>query len=125
MNSKVEASDWVAESAFPQEAESKYNIQPKGHWVDKDFFQEAQLFINQDRATLTFYVNNKVASIHFDKNKGEIYYKGQSLRHTRINPKQEVYLKKFGKYLKKQKVSEDFLRQYEWTLSHYLSYYHS
>ncbi len=125
MTTKVEVLSAGKEPNFPQENKNKYDIKPKGHWVDQDFFQEAQLFINQDRATMTFCVNNKVSSIHFDKNKGEIYYKGQSLRHMRINPKQEVYLKKFGDYLKKQNVSKEFLQQYQWALSHYLSYYHS
>ncbi|KAB2842492.1 hypothetical protein F9K50_01910 [bacterium] len=67
--------------------------------VTLDYFREARLFLAKDRATLTFYVDQEVASIHYDLIRDEIFYRGHNVKNMTMTQEQWVSLRKFSEYL--------------------------
>lgn len=63
-------------------------------------FKQARLFSTEDRATLTFFHGQAVASIHFDRNRGEIFYRGHNVKNMTLTEEQWGLLQQFGDYLK-------------------------
>ncbi len=80
-------------------------------------FQEAKLFRTQDRATLTFYAGNEVASVHYDRNRNEIFFKGHNVKNMTLTPEQWFYLEKFSDFLAQEEGTEDMRKAYEACLS--------
>jgi hypothetical protein len=62
-------------------------------------FQEAKLFLGKDRATLTFFLEQEVASIHYDMIRDEIFYRGHNVKNMTMDPKLWLSLERFGDYL--------------------------
>jgi len=83
-------------------------------------FQEARLFSTGDRATLTFYLGQEVASIHFDKNRGEIFFRGHNVKNMTLNQEQWELLQQFGEYLKTHGAALELSQAYEASLAQFL-----
>ena len=71
-----------------------------------DYFREARFFLTGNRATLTFYDNSEVASIHYDTDRDEIFYKGHNVKNMTLNETQWMALQKFSEYLGKSSGAE-------------------
>lgn len=67
--------------------------------ADLDYFREARLFLSESRATLTFYSNLEVASIHYDMERDEVFYKGHNVKNMTLSESQIEALQKFSDYL--------------------------
>ncbi|MDO8494883.1 MAG: hypothetical protein Q7S68_06050 [Deltaproteobacteria bacterium] len=70
----------------------------------------------KDRVTYTFIIDREVASIHFDKAKNEIYFKGHNIRNTNLNPIEIKALRDFSDVLRKDVRGAEFLKAYQATL---------
>jgi len=66
-----------------------------------DFFKEAKLFSTGDRATLTFFSSEGVASIHYDLKRNEIFYRGHNVKNMTLSPGHWESLQRFSEYLAK------------------------
>lgn len=80
-------------------------------------FHEAKLFHSKDRATLTFYAGLEVASIHFDRGRGEIFYKGHNVKNMTLTQDQWLQLQNFSNYLKSHGAEGILRQEYEMCLS--------
>jgi len=69
--------------------------------LDLDIFREARFFLSGNRATLTFYDNDEVASIHYDTDRDEIFYKGHNVKNLTLSETQWLALQKFSEFLGK------------------------
>jgi len=88
-----------------------------------DYFREARLFLGKDRATLTFYVDQEVASIHYDTNRDEIFYRGHNVKNMTMTQDQWVSLQKFAEYLADDPKAEALLHSYRRCLEHLMSHH--
>lgn len=85
------------------------------------YFKEARLFLGKDRATLTFYVDQEVASIHYDLLRDEIFYKGHNVKNMTMTQGQWVSLKKFSEYLAEDPRAERLNEAYRACLEHLMT----
>ncbi len=81
--------------------------------IDLDYFREARLFLAPNRATITFYADNEVASIHFDLIRDEIFYKGHNVKNMTLTDNQWMALQKFSDYLVEVPKSEKLRQAYQ------------
>ncbi len=77
-----------------------------------NYFREARLFLGKGRATLTFYRENEVASIHFDKERREIFYKGHNVNNMTLSEDKWESLQKFADFLPKEAKVEELKKAY-------------
>jgi hypothetical protein len=59
------------------------------------------LFIEKNRFTATFIAAGEVASIHYDVNRQEIFYKGHNIRNMNLSEAQTQWLLQMTEQLKK------------------------
>jgi len=78
-----------------------------------DYFKEAKLFCTKDRATLTFFSSEGVASIHFDTKRNEIFYKGHNVKNMTLSQEQWDSLQKFSELLTKKDENPHLLKAYQ------------
>lgn len=79
-------------------------------WED---FREARLFATPERATLTFYQGSQVASIHFDKKRQEIFFRGHNVKNMTLTEEQWMALRQFTQYLREHQVDREMIQSYE------------
>ncbi len=89
--------------------------------VDSQYFTEANLFLMKDRATLTFYVDQEVHSIHYDKNRDEIFYKGHNIKNILLTDEQWLYLQQFSTVLLQHPLAAGIQKNYQKRLESLLS----
>lgn len=89
--------------------------------MNLDYFREARLFLSKDRATLTFYVHQEVASIHYDLHRDEIFYRGHNVKNMTMSQEQWDYLQKFSDYLAQDPKAEHLQRAYRSCLEHLMT----
>lgn len=53
---------------------------------------DSVIAIYRERLTYTFILNQEVASIHFDRSRGEIFFRGHNIRHMELEPAQRKAL---------------------------------
>jgi hypothetical protein len=82
-----------------------------------DYFREAQLFLGGSRATLTFYSDLEVASIHYDMERDEIFYKGHNVKNMTLSENQIEALQKFFDYLSQTPQAKRLRRAYRTCLN--------
>ncbi len=92
----------------------------KGEW-NLEFFREARFFLSGNRATLTFFTDQEVASIHYDLDRDEIFYRGHNVKNMTLNEKQWEALQKFSDYLGSSQGSERLNKSYHDCLERLLS----
>lgn len=85
------------------------------------YYKEAKLFLRPDRATLTFFAKDGVASIHFDRDRSEVFYKGHNVKNMTLTAQEWDYLQHFGEYLKEKGANPRLREAYEFCLQQALS----
>lgn len=106
---------WDVGEALPK---ASYSSLPKGQakaslpWQMRGF-TDANLFVHAERATLTFYYQGTVASIHFDRARGEIFFKGHQVKNFKLNQEEWHWLQEFGRCLQDQGASPALVSAYE------------
>lgn len=89
-----------------------------GNPSDPVAFREAKLFLGKDRATLTFFLEEEVASIHYDMLRDEIFYRGHNVKNMTMDARHWLALEKFGEYLAEEPRSGPLLMAYRRCLEH-------
>lgn len=77
---------------------------------------ESQLISFGDRMTYVFAFGKEVASIHFDKGRGEIFYKGHNIRNMDIEEWQMQLLERLRSLLASEERGRAFVESYGRTL---------
>jgi len=101
------------ESIASKHAAKKVHPGKKGSQVDLEYFREARLFLAPNRATVTFYLENEVASIHYDLLRDEIFYKGHNVKNMTMTERHWVALQNFSHYLAQTPKAEKILKAYD------------
>jgi len=77
---------------------------------------DSLLAVYKQRFTYTFIMGREVASIHFDRAKKEIFFKGHNIRNLKLDEDQIKALKEFKKVLRVDSRGGPFLADYDATL---------
>ena len=86
-----------------------------GHAVD------SMLAVYRDRLTYTFILDKEVASIHFDKNRREIYFKGHNVQNMELAPQQIKALRNLQGIISEDEQGKLLFNDYVATLGHCLA----
>ncbi len=95
----------------------------EGEPLKLEYFSEARLFLGKDRATLTFYFQNEVASIHYDTMRDEIFYRGHNVKNMTMSQEQWVSLQKFADYLAADPRAAHLLKAYRSCLERLMTHH--
>jgi hypothetical protein len=76
-------------------------------------FRQGQLFTSPERLTLTFFMGDQVASIHFDLFRREIFFKGHNVKNMTLTPDQWLALGNFSKLIKSEGCPPKMVVAYE------------
>lgn len=79
------------------------------------------LAIYGERATSTFIMEGEVASIHFDRGRGEIFFRGHNIRHLDLTPAQLAALGSFEEVLRGDPKGKRLAGDYGATLARCLA----
>ena len=82
---------------------------------------DSMLAVYKNRLTYTFIMGREVASIHFDKTKKEIFFKGHNIRNLSLDESQRMVLSDFKAVLAADERAKLFLKDYEATLGSLLA----
>ncbi|PIR20105.1 MAG: hypothetical protein COV45_09035 [Deltaproteobacteria bacterium CG11_big_fil_rev_8_21_14_0_20_47_16] len=77
---------------------------------------DAMLAVYNGRLTYTFIAGHEVASIHFDQNRGEIFYKGHNVRNMTLGEEVRGYLWELAEVLTTDPKGNDYAGDYSATL---------
>lgn len=83
------------------------------HQIDPRQLRESRLVAFGDRITYTFAIGREVASIHFDRLRGEIFYKGHNIRNMKLSDWQVKMLSQFQEVLRQHETGQRFADFYE------------
>ncbi|MBI1909144.1 MAG: hypothetical protein HYS22_03125 [Deltaproteobacteria bacterium] len=86
-----------------------------------DQLQKGQLVSFGNRVTYTFIASDEVASLHFDKTRGEIFYKGHNIQNMELDKDQIAFLKNFEKILSTSGQGRIFQKEYSDSLQKVLA----
>ncbi len=78
---------------------------------------DSMLAAYKDRMTYTFIMEGEVASIHFDRVRGEIFFRGHSIKNMELSEAQVLALHSLVEILKGDEEGKSFYADYEATLS--------
>jgi hypothetical protein len=82
---------------------------------------DSVIAIYRDRLTYTFIMNDDVASIHFDRSRGEIFFRGHNIAHMDLSADQRRSLISLLGILEADEEGRDFLSAYSATLDSVLA----
>jgi len=82
---------------------------------------DSMLATYRDKLTYTFIIDREVASIHFNRLRGEIFFKGHNIRNINLNPNQIKALKDLKNVLLTDDKGRRFFSDYDATLSRCLA----
>lgn len=82
---------------------------------------DAMLAVLGDRVTYTFIMEDEVASIHFDRMRGEIFFKGHNIRHLTLSDRQREALLKMKEVLSGDEKAKVLFSDYSATLDRCLT----
>lgn len=82
---------------------------------------DSMLACYKDRFTYTFILGSEVASIHFDRTKGEVYFRGRNVLNFNLLPEEKKALYAIFPALKRDKRGKSLLPAYEATLDKLLA----
>lgn len=82
---------------------------------------DAMLAVRPDRATYTFILEDQVASIHFDRRRGEIFFCGHNIRHLELTDAQKTALGHMKEILKGDGRGMELYSDYAATLARCLA----
>lgn len=83
--------------------------------------RDSLLAVYKDRLTYTFIFGREVASIHFDRAKREIFFKGHNIRNLELSEPKIKVLEDFKRVLEADVRSKRFLEVYSATLGSVLA----
>lgn len=78
--------------------------------------KESRLVTFGDRVTYTFTHGKEVGSIHYDRSRHEIFYKGHNIRHMEMEEWQWQMMEKFRQVLRGDAKCNSFVESYGQTL---------
>jgi hypothetical protein len=79
------------------------------------------LAVFKDRFTYTFILNDEVSSIHFDRNRGEIFFKGHNINYMELSVPQRTALVSMEEILEADDQGKKLSASYAATLSRLLA----
>ncbi len=82
---------------------------------------DSMMAVFADRVTYTFILENEVASIHFDRRRGEIFFKGHNISNMELTPPQREALMHMGQMLTRETRTKPFSADYDATLGRLLA----
>ncbi|MFH1830209.1 MAG: hypothetical protein ABH871_05485 [Pseudomonadota bacterium] len=82
---------------------------------------DSVIAIYKDRLTYTFIMNEEVASIHFDRSKGEIFFRGHNISHMDLGAQERKSLISLIGVLEEVEGGTEFLSAYSATLDRVLA----
>jgi len=82
---------------------------------------DSMLAVYRDRLTYTFILAKEVASIHFDKNRREIFFSGHNVMNMVLTPEQIKALKDLKAVLAEDEQGKLLFNDYVATLDHLLA----
>lgn len=98
-----------------------YVEQPKfGTFFKKHGVYDGKMFHTKDKVTYTFVANEEVVSLHFDRSRQTIFYKGHSIFNIELKPEQVGYLEQFREVLEEDPETNNMVHAYNKVLHAYL-----
>jgi hypothetical protein len=82
---------------------------------------DSMLAVSADRATYTFILEDEVASIHFDRHRGEIFFRGHNIRNIDLSDGQLQALMHMEEVLKGDSRAKEHFPEYSATLARCLA----
>lgn len=82
---------------------------------------DSMLAVYKDRFTYTFILDREVASIHFDRMRGEIFFKGHNIRNIELTNRQWQALEDLKAFLSHDDKGRQFLSDFSATLDRCLA----
>jgi len=82
---------------------------------------DSMLAVSKDCLTYTFILDREVASIHFDRIRGEIFFKGHNIKNMELTPSQLGTLRELKVVLAQDESARPFLSDYGATLDRCLA----
>jgi len=95
--------------------------EPKRGVDGKQRSPNAMLATYKNRVTYTFLLDDEVASIHFDSNRGEIFFKGHNIGHLKLTEGQINALIEMKDVLAHDSKAHSLFSSYCATLGRYLT----
>ncbi len=82
---------------------------------------DSVIAIYKDRLTYTFIMGEEVASIHFDRSRGEIFFRGHNIVHMKLGPMERKALIALIGVLEEDEQGREFKESYSATLDRVLA----
>jgi hypothetical protein len=82
---------------------------------------DSVLAVYKDRFTYTFIMNDEVASIHFDRRRGEIFFRGHNISHMDLSAPQRMALVGMEEVLAADEHGKSLCGAYSATLARLLA----
>lgn len=82
---------------------------------------DSMLAVYKHRFTYTFILQNEVASIHFDRQRGEVFFRGHNVKFMALEPEQRRALEELMTVLSQDREGQGLLSAYRETLAHLLA----
>ncbi|OGQ48860.1 MAG: hypothetical protein A3I09_00805 [Deltaproteobacteria bacterium RIFCSPLOWO2_02_FULL_47_10] len=82
---------------------------------------DGMLAVYRERLTYTFILNKEVASIHFERGKREIYFRGHNILNMELSPEQVKAMKDLQGILSEDEQGKLLFNDYVATLGHILA----
>jgi len=77
-------------------------FQPKGNY-------DGKIHCTDERVTYTFLDHEEVITLHYDKNRKELFYKGHQVTNLTITTKEKEHIEKFLQALKNHPEAKNFI----------------
>jgi|GEM_PF-1246171 hypothetical protein len=87
----------------------------------KGQLQDSMLAVYRERVTYTFILENEVASIHYDKQRGEIFFRGHNIRNLKLTKPQLRALYEMKEVMAGDSRSQPLVSNYSATLDRLLA----
>ena len=83
--------------------------------------EDSMLAVYRNRVTYTFILGKEVASVHYDRKRGEIYFSGHNVRNMDLSDDQRQALMDFGVAMQADENAKEFSSSYDATLARLLA----
>jgi fructose-1,6-bisphosphatase len=83
--------------------------------------EDSMLAVYKDRVTYTFILEKEVASVHYDRKRGEIYFSGHNIRNMDLSNEQRQALMDMGTAMQADEKAKEFSSSYDATLARILA----
>lgn len=90
-----------------------------GRFFKKHGIFDGKMFQSNDKLTYTFVTHSEVISLHFDRIKKTIFYKGHNIANINLGPDQLMHLGLFEKEIAKQPNLHEFQETFSQILDSY------